>query len=163
MDPALYRAFAHYNSWMTRQVYAACADMPDAERRQDRGAFFKSIHSTLNHILFGDRVWMGRFTGRSYDHKGMGADIFESFADLQEAHLAMSDDISQWVETLDADWLSGDLTWTSTDGKRTSSRPRWLLVSHLFNHQTHHRGQITTLLSQSGRDVGVTDLPFIPQ
>ncbi|MBD8890392.1 DinB family protein [Roseibium litorale] len=163
MDPELYRALARYNSWMTGRLYETCAELSDAQRREDRGAFFKSIHSTLNHILFADSVWMNRFTGRSYAHRGMGVDIHDDFDALRQAHLAITDEISNWVETLDVEWLAGDLTWTSSDGKRTSTRPRWLLVSHLFNHQTHHRGQITTMLSQCGLDIGVTDLPFVPE
>lgn len=162
MDPAPYQAMARYNIWMTERLYETCARLSDVDRRQDRGAFFKSIHSTLNHILFGDSIWMSRFTGKTFAHKGMGNDIHEDFEELRQAHLALAKEILDWAETLDPSWLDEDLTWTSSDGKRTATRPCWLLVTHLFNHQTHHRGQITTLLSQYGVDIGVTDLPFMP-
>ncbi|ADZ69982.1 DinB family protein [Polymorphum gilvum] len=161
-DPILYRRQAAYNFWMTNKLYATCGQMSDAERKADRGAFFRSIHSTLNHLLFGDRIWMGRFTGRSHEHRGMGVDIYDDFGELEQAHRAMAAEIEAFAAGLTPEWLAGTLRWTNTTGTRTLERPRWLLVSHLFNHQTHHRGQITTLLSQSGLDIGVTDLPFMP-
>jgi len=161
-DPALYQRFAKYNAWMTEKVYAAAGELSDEERKADRGAFFRSVHSTLNHILFADRAWMGRFTGRAYEIRGMGVDLFEDFADLKEAHLAMCADITIFSDQLTPEWLAGTQVWTSVTDKKQRQRPRWLLVSHMFNHQTHHRGQVSTLLSQAGKDIGVTDLPFMP-
>ena len=61
-----FRTMAHYNRWMNERLYAVCAEIPDGERRRDRGAFFKSIHGTLNHLLLGDRLWMGRFLDRPF-------------------------------------------------------------------------------------------------
>lgn len=161
-DPALYQRFAKYNSWMTGKVYAAAGEMSDRERKEDRGAFFRSVHSTLNHILFADRAWMGRFTGRAYEIKGMGVDLYEDFSELEAAHLAMCADIDAFSADLTPEWLAGIQVWTSVTDKVQRQRPRWMLVSHMFNHQTHHRGQVSTLLSQAGKDIGVTDLPFMP-
>ncbi|MEO9529107.1 DinB family protein [Roseibium sp.] len=160
--PVLYRRMAAYNALMTERVYAAAGQLSDAERKADKGAFFRSVHSTLNHILFADRAWMGRFTGRSYEIKGMGVDLYEDFEALKAAHLAMCGDISAFCEELTPKWLAGDLQWTSGMDGIARSRPRWLLVTHMFNHQTHHRGQLSTLLTQAGIDIGVTDLPFMP-
>jgi uncharacterized damage-inducible protein DinB len=162
IDPTPYRQLAEYNAWMTGKLYETCAQMTDEERKADKGAFFKSIHSTLNHLLFADRAWMSRFTEHPYEYFGMGEDIYADFPELRTAHLAIAKDIKAWSATLTPAWLSGTLKWTSTGGDRTTERPCWLVVTHLFNHQTHHRGQITTLLTQSGLDVGVTDLPFMP-
>lgn len=162
MNPEIYQRLAAYNTWMTGKLYDTCAKMSDAERKEDRGAFFRSVHSTLNHLLFADRAWMGRFTDRDYPHKGMGVDIFDDFEDLKAAHLEMAADIETFAGELTPEWLAADMRWTSVSGNQTRERPRWLLVTHMFNHQTHHRGQITTLLSQVGLDVGVTDLPFMP-
>jgi uncharacterized damage-inducible protein DinB len=161
-DPELYQRMAKYNSWMTEKVYAAAGALSDADRKADRGAFFRSVHSTLNHILFADRAWMRRFTGTPYEIKGMGVDLYEDFPELKTEHLRMCEDISAFTGQLTADWLAGTLEWTSVTDKTARSRPRWLLVSHMFNHQTHHRGQVSTLLSQAGADIGVTDLPFMP-
>jgi uncharacterized damage-inducible protein DinB len=160
-DVDVNRTFARYNHWMNQKVYEVCAGIDDAERRRDRGAFFKSIHGTLNHLLFGDRVWMGRLSGRQYAVAPMGVDLYDDFEELRAARAAMDQDILDWTAGLTEAWLREPLTWTSGVDGRTRSRPRWLLASHLFNHQTHHRGQLTTLLCQMGRDVGSTDLPWM--
>ena len=160
-DPQLYRTFARYNQRMNRKVYAVRAGIDDAERRRDRGAFFKSIHGTLNHLLFGDRAWLGRLSGRQYAIAPMGVDLYEDFEELPAARAAMDQDILEWTEALTAAWLREPLTWTSGVDGITRTRPRWLLASHLFNHQTHHRGQLTTLLCQMGHDIGSTDLPWM--
>lgn len=162
VDPGLYQRLASYNQWMTAKTYAAAEGMSDHDRKADRGAFFGSVHSTLNHLLFGDRAWMRRFTGRDYVIGGMGVDLYDDFDELRAQHLAMADDIVGFADGLSPDWLAEDLNWTSTVDGLTRVRPRWLCVTHLFNHQTHHRGQLSTLLSQAGIDIGVTDLPFMP-
>lgn len=161
-DVELYRTFARYNQWMNQKVYAVCARIDDAERKRDRGAFFRSIHGTLNHLLFGDRAWLGRFTGKDYALAPMGVDLYDDFQELQAARIAMDQDILAWSAGLSEAWLRDSLTWTSAADGVERTRPRWLLVSHLFNHQTHHRGQLTTLLCQQGHDVGPTDLPWTP-
>lgn len=161
-DVELYQTFARYNQWMNGKVYAVCAEIDDGERKRDRGAFFKSIHGTLNHLLFGDRAWMGRFTGKDYAIAPMGVDLYEDFADLRAARIAMDEDILAWSAGLTEERLSENLSWTSGVDGVTRSRPLWLLVSHMFNHETHHRGQLTTLLSQMGHDIGPTDLPWMP-
>ncbi|MEP3278120.1 MAG: DinB family protein [Stappiaceae bacterium] len=164
LDLQIYQTLAEYNHWMTEKLYAAADSVPDSVRKEDRGAFFRSIHSTFNHILMGDIAWMQRFTERPYPIavKGMGVDIFEDYAALQSAHLDMALYIKDWSQTLKSEWLSGQLHWESLADNVPRERPCWLCVSHLFNHQTHHRGQITTLLKQLDVDVGDTDLPFMP-
>jgi len=162
IDPVIYQRMAKYNAWMTEKAYAAAGRLGDAERKADRGAFFRSVHSTLNHILFADRAWMSRFTGRPYEIRGMGVDLFEEFEELKAAHLEMCADIAAFADDLTPDWLAGTLEWKGVTNPVPRSRPRWLLVTHMFNHQTHHRGQLSTLLTQAGQDIGVTDLPFMP-
>ncbi|TYC49757.1 DUF664 domain-containing protein [Rhodobacterales bacterium] len=162
MDPALYQGLSAYNTWMTEKAYETAGGLSDEERKADRGAFFRSIHSTLNHILFADRIWLGRFTGRTYDVRGMGVDICDDFEDLRSSHLAICAEVSEFTNDLTAGWLAGTLEWTSGQDGTVRRRPRWLVVSHMFNHQTHHRGQLTTLFAQAGVDIGRTDLVFMP-
>jgi uncharacterized damage-inducible protein DinB len=162
IDAEYCQTMAAYNGWMNRKVYEAAAQLPDEERKVDRRAFFRSIHSTLNHILWGDRVWLPRFNGKTYPVGGMGVDLYEEFDPLVEARRAMDDEIVGWAAQLDGEQLAGTLTWYSGVAKRELSRPRWLCVTQMFNHQTHHRGQATTLLKQAGIDPGVTDLPWAP-
>ena len=161
-DLTLYGAFATYNQWMNEKLYATCADIDDDTRKADRGAFFGSLHSTLNHLLFGDRAWMGRFTGKAYTLAPMGADLYADFDELRSERAAMDRDILDWTAGLTDDWLQGDLTWVSGADNIERSRPRWICVSHMFNHQTHHRGQAHCLLTQLGHDIGPTDLPWTP-
>ena len=162
MNPELYQTFARYNQWMNEKLYAACAALSDDQRKENCGAFFGSLHSTLNHLLFGDRAWMKRFTGRAYMLKPIGEDIHDDFGDLKTARRDMDKEISEWAAGLTEDWLAQSVEWKSGVDGATRKQPRWRLASHMFNHQTHHRGQATTLLSQRGIDIGSTDLPFMP-
>ncbi len=159
---ALYQTMARYNAWMNEKLYAAAAALSDAERKRDRGAFFGSIHGTLDHILLGDRAWMNRLAGRDYPMRPIGELLYEDFAALHEARVAMDADILAWTGSLTDEWLAEPMTWTSALYGGDLVHPRWGLVQHLFNHQTHHRGQATTLLTQCGLDVGPTDLPAAP-
>ena len=160
--PEYCQTMAAYNGWMNRTVYEAAARLPDEERKADRGAFFRSIHSTLNHIIWGDYVWLSRFNGKSYPVGKMGVDLFDDFGGLLDARRAMDDEILAWAAQLDAAQLAGSLTWFSGVAQREFTRLRSLCIMQMFNHQTHHRGQVTTLLKQSGIDPGITDLPWAP-
>ncbi|HIK39045.1 DinB family protein [Thermoleptolyngbya sp. M55_K2018_002] len=156
------QTMAKYNQWMNRRLYALCADLSDGDRRQDRGAFFKSIHGTLNHLLYGDRAWLRRFTHQPLTGLAIGQDLYENFDELRQAREQCDKEILIWVQRITADWLAQPFTFHSKADGKAHTLPTWTLVVHLFNHQTHHRGQITTLLSQLGLDPGVTDLPWLP-
>ncbi|PPT05726.1 hypothetical protein CKA32_003009 [Geitlerinema sp. FC II] len=161
-DSSFFVTLAHYNQWMNQKIYQICATIPDEERKRDRGAFFKSIHSTLNHLLFGDLAWMGRFLDRRLTDKRIGEDLYDDFSELQRARETWDDEILQWTKTLSSEWLNRSIVYVSRAYGRTRVLPAWLLVAHMFNHQTHHRGQLTTLLTQAGYDIGSTDLPWMP-
>ena len=153
---------ATYNRWMNEKLYAACAGLSDEERKRDRGAFWKSIHSTLNHLLWGDHAWMGRFNGKSYPAPAVGEDLHDGFDDLRAARVAMDAEILAWAGSLTPAWLAEPMTWTSRLYGFTQTHPRWVQVTHMFNHQTHHRGQVHTLLTQLGIDIGATDVTLLP-
>ena len=154
---------ARYNEWMNSRMYALCASLPDPELRKDRGAFFKSIYATLNHIAYGDLAFMSRFTGNPSVVPEPGADLFGTFELLRAERVALDQRILAWAGSLSSSWLAETHTYKSKIDGKTRTVPRWMLVTHMFNHQTHHRGQVTTLLSQMGLDVGTTDIPFMPQ
>jgi uncharacterized damage-inducible protein DinB len=162
IDVEYCQALAAYNAWMNGKLYAAAATMSDADRKADRGAFFRSLHSTLNHLVWADGLWLGRFNGRSYPTGPIGVDLHDGFDELLAARRALDDDIGAWAASVTAEQLAGTLTWYSGVARRELSRPRWLCVVQMFNHQTHHRGQATTLLKQAGIDPGITDLPWAP-
>lgn len=157
------RMMAAYNSEMNRRVYGAAASLTDTERRADRGAFWKSIHGTLAHILWGDSAWMSRFDGWPrppipIDQSGRLVENFEELRSLREKADA---EIEAWAERLDPAWLQADLTWFSQSTRHESRRNRGQLVVHFFNHQTHHRGQAHAMLTALGQDPGDTDLPIV--
>lgn len=156
-----YETMATYNHWMNQKLYAICAEIPDELRKADRGAYFKSIHGTLNHLLYGDRVWLGRFLEQPF-HGKVGEELYSDFDELRHQREITDRDLIEWAKSLASEWLSRSLTYTSGIDGKTRVLPTWLLVTHLFNHQTHHRGQLTTLLSQLGYDPGITDLPWLP-
>jgi uncharacterized damage-inducible protein DinB len=157
------RAMADYNRWQNGNLYDCADRLTEDQRRQSRAAFWDSIHGTLNHLLWGDQIWLSRFAGtptpRAKSVKGSTTQ-YESWADLMAARMAFDETIIGWAAKLDPPWLQGDLTWFSGSTGREVTRPKWLLVTHFFNHQTHHRGQVHCLLTQFGMDPGVTDLPF---
>ncbi len=164
MTPEYCRALARYNRWMNDKVYAAASKLTDGERKLDRGAFFRSIHGTCNHLLLADRVWMGRFTGVSLhgDWLGPGGirsldqELYADFDELRRERVKTDGEIEGWVATLTAARLEAPLRYERKG--LIYDHPLWWSVGHLFNHQTHHRGQVTTLLLQAGQDPGVTDL-----
>lgn len=168
-----YAALARYNTWMNEKVFTSAAALEDADRKRDLGAFFGSVHGTLNHVLLADRIWLGRFTGRpeefsSRDAKGnviqvraLSQELYDDFERLWQERRATDRAIEQYAETLTAEGISGTFTYGSLGGK-SFTHPLWWALTHFFNHQTHHRGQASALLTRLGADVGVTDfLAFV--
>jgi len=153
---------ATYNAWMNERLYDLCAGLTDEARKRDMGAFFKSIHGTLNHLLLADRVWMGRFTGKPFAVRSLDQEIYADFAELRSQRSRTDGDITAWVASLDAKDFERDFSYTSIAKPQPRSAPLWLAITHFFNHQTHHRGQLTTLMKQLGIDPGVTDLIWMP-
>ncbi len=156
------RTFARYNRWMNERLYEHCARLSDAQRKEDVGAFFKSIHGTLNHLLLADRVWLGRFTGRPFHADSLAQELYADFDELRSQRATTDDAIDAWVASLDLERLAADLSYTSLSNPAPRRFPLWIAAAHFFNHQTHHRGQLTTLLAQRGIDPGVTDLLALP-
>jgi uncharacterized damage-inducible protein DinB len=150
-----YRGLARYNRWMNEKVYAAASSLPDEARKRDLGAFFRSLHGTLNHILLADRIWLGRIVGPVFTAP-LDAELYADFDALRGERARTDDDIDAWVATLDEEKLAGPFRYTRRGAE--VEHPLWQAALHLFNHQTHHRGQATTLLAQLGVDPGVTDL-----
>ena len=140
--------FAGYNAWANRRLYEAAAGLTDAQYREDRGAFFKSVHGTLNHLLVGDRVWMHRFTGEGAAPARLDLILFEDFAGLRTAREAEDKRIVDYTKSLDEAKLAGVIRYRRVTSPETVEQPLALALAHFFNHQTHHRGQAHALLSQ---------------
>ncbi|ARP77779.1 MULTISPECIES: DinB family protein [Bordetella] len=168
-SPADLQLLADYNQWMNQRLYACAAQLPPAELARERGAYFGSLLGTLNHVAVGDRVWLRRFAAHPARPAALQPVLaLPTPARLDEilypalpplaAHRAWLDQrIVDWTAQLRPEDLACELAYTSLAGE-TARRPFGGLVLHFFNHQTHHRGQATTLLSQAGIDMGATDL-----
>ncbi|MDB4988941.1 MAG: hypothetical protein JWN04_4119 [Myxococcaceae bacterium] len=164
-----YRVLARYNRWMNRKLYALAGTLDDADRKRNLGGFFGSVHGTLNHLLVGDRWWMWRLTkdperylsrsvaGEVIKLSTLDQELYEEFEVLHRERERTDEDILEWTYALDEAALDGTLEYSTSRGE-LQSHVLWWAVGHLFNHQTHHRGQLTTLLKQLGVDPGVTDL-----
>lgn len=163
MRPTQAIDMALYNRWMNQRIFDVCAQLSDDQRKEDQGAFFKSIHGTLNHILLGDKIWLGRFLGRPFTVMNLDQELHSDFGALLQDRVNTDSEIVEWANTLTNDVLNSVLEYLSVVNPAPRKYEMWFAVSHFFNHQTHHRGQITTLLSQLGVDVGVTDLIWLPE
>lgn len=159
------RMMARYNRWMNEKVYAAAAQMTSDALGADRGAFFGSVLGTLNHLMVADLIWLQRFAtlpsgGALAALRGLAAPTaldempYPDFAVLREKRQWLDAVIESWAGALQDQDLDQVLCYA---GGRFRKRLDGV-VMHFFNHQTHHRGQLTTLLSQAGLDVGETDL-----
>lgn len=161
-DGSYYQLMAQYNLWMNQKIYTICSNIPDQKRKQDLGAFFKSVHGTLNHLLYGDKAWMGRFTKEPFSVNAIAQELYCDFDALKAEREKTDEEILEWSKHLDPKWLSQEFEYTSNVDNKRRVLPTWVLVTHMFNHQTHHRGQVTTLIKQLGYDPGVTDIPWLP-
>ncbi|MGA6974306.1 MAG: DinB family protein [Candidatus Binatus sp.] len=170
MDPITqFGTLAKYNTWMNRSMYDTCAALSDEERKRDLHAFFGSIHRTLNHLLLTDRVQMGRFvgadrmhsvdeSGRPLEIRSLDQELYADFTVLRWEREKTDAVIETWTSEITPQFLGRYMVYDAMSAAGRYSVPMWIAVTHFFNHQTHHRGQITTLLSQLDRDPGVTDL-----
>ncbi|RHX91959.1 DinB family protein [Leptospira stimsonii] len=161
ISPEHCRLLAEYNRWMNEKVYSTSSKLSDLQRKEDRGAYFKSIHSTLNHILWVDLSWLARFQGKELPKGTAGSDLYSDFGELFRKRKECDEKIIEWASGIESTWLETPFRFFSIVYQRELEKPTWVLVDHIFNHQTHHRGQITTLLSQMGLDVGITDLAWM--
>ena len=164
IDLGYLQRMARYNRWQNENLYGVADRLSDQERRRERGAFFGSIHGTLSHLLWADRIWMSRFWLGPAPEGGIpqSVSMYPDWHALQRARAAFDATMVGWADTLDPSALAGDLTWYSGAAKREVTKPRWLLITHVFNHQTHHRGQVHCMLTQAGGKPGDTDLPLMP-
>jgi uncharacterized damage-inducible protein DinB len=166
IDPAYVRRMARYNCWQNENLYGVADTLSEDARRQECGAFFGSIHKTLNHLLWADRTWMSRFTSEVQSPQvGIpeSVTLYPDWDGLKRERAAFDGTMVDWADRLDANWLHGDITYFSGALNRELTKPRWQLMTHFFNHQTHHRGQVHCMLTQAGGKPHSTDLPAMPE
>jgi uncharacterized damage-inducible protein DinB len=170
ITPQYAMTMAMYNRWQNRSLYGAAATLSDAERRRERGAFFGSIHKTLSHLLWGDDTWLSRLGGfppPTITTVAESTGYCSDWKALQVAREHTDQTIIDWTSRITMTDLEGDFSWIpspsgSGAAPRPLTKPRWLVVTHMFNHQTHHRGQVHAMLTAAGAKPDVTDIQFMP-
>jgi uncharacterized damage-inducible protein DinB len=165
IDRAYVQRMARYNRWQNANIYGTAGRLSDDERRRERGAFFGSIHKTLSHLVWADHIQMSRFTNAPRPQAGIpeSASLFPDWDALKEERTRFDGTIVEWADAVDPAWLARDHTYYSGAMKRDVTQPCWVLVTHMFNHQAHHRGQVHCMLTQAGAKPSDTDLPFMPE
>lgn len=163
------RLMAKYNEWMNTKLYDAAMSLPIEELIANRKAFFSSILGTLNHLAVGDTIWLKRFATHPANYSALelvrnlpaptslGQYLYTDIQSLSKHRKLLDQVITEWSHSIADQDLDHALRYTNTKGA-VADKNFFSLVMHFFNHQTHHRGQTTTLLSQANVDVGVTDL-----
>jgi uncharacterized damage-inducible protein DinB len=163
ITPGYVQVMARYNTWQNDNIFGAAGRLDDENRKAHRGAFFGSIHATLNHVLWADQMWLWRFGANDRPAPKTitdGLAQFENWDELLAARKKFDASIEDWAGTLKESDLGGNLEWVSGGTGQNMTTPRWVAIMHIFNHQTHHRGQVHALLTTSGVKPGITDLPF---
>lgn len=163
IDSNYCKHFARYNRWQNQSIYAAAEKLDDATRNRNMGAFFKSIHATLNHLLVGDRLWLSRFDGIPSGITALDELLYGEFDEMKKQRAFTDDRMDRFVASVTAEQIASSLTFRRLSGNQDEVTMRFeICLMQYFNHGTHHRGQVTTLLMQCGVDPGATDLPWLP-
>lgn len=156
---------AAYNTWQNKSVRRCVDALSEAELAKDRGVFFGSLQATLNHLLWGDLLWMSRFDGGPEPSIEIASStsVTPTVAEWAAERVITDARIEEWARGLHALDLTGDLTWFSGTLNAEIAMPKAICVTHFFNHQTHHRGQIHAMLTAAGQSPDRTDLVFMPE
>ncbi len=158
------RMMARYNRWQNESLFGAAQSLSDDARRQTRGAFWGSIHGTLSHIYWADRIWLSRFDAA--DAPGVplsDSGIFETdWNTLSAKRRALDAVILNWTASYPDGPISGSLSWYSGAAGRDVTAPLAVVLPHIFNHQTHHRGQVHAMLTVAGATPADTDIFLMP-
>jgi uncharacterized damage-inducible protein DinB len=149
---------AAYNAWCNERIYEVAAQLSEVDFHADRGAFFKSVNGTLNHLLVADRIWLKRFTGKGEAPDRLDVILYGSLSDLRRARRNEDERIIAYVESLSEADIAGRIRYRTISNPVEIEQPLTSTLTHFFNHQTHHRGQVHCLLTGLGRDGPILDL-----
>jgi uncharacterized damage-inducible protein DinB len=152
--------FAAYNAWANQRIYDVASGLTKAEFARDTGAFFKSMRGTLNHLLVADRIWLKRFTGEGDAPAKLDTILYIDLPKLRVAREAEDRRLIDWIGSLSEKALAGRFTYMTVTDMRTVSQRLAPALAHLFNHQTHHRGQAHTILTMLGKEAPSLDLIY---
>lgn len=163
ISPGYVQRMARYNRWQNENLYGAADALGDAARRLDRGSFFQSIHATLSHILWADELWMSRLSDWE-PPRGPSREtpLYDDWSDLKSRRAKADQRFLSWSDALSQADIDGDLHWYSGSLERDMTSPRAVCIMQVFNHQTHHRGQVHAMLTAADARPDDTDIPFMP-
>lgn len=158
------RTMSRYNRWQNGETFTAASSLSDEMRREKRGAFWQSIHGTLSHIYWADRIWLSRFDLTEPPSVPLKeSDKFvEDFDELAKHRIDLDDLLVRWCDDYQEGAIIGDLEWFSGAANKNVKAPLAVVLSHFFNHQTHHRGQVSAMLTAAGCETADTDLFLMP-
>ncbi|MEL6505338.1 MAG: DinB family protein [Pseudomonadota bacterium] len=152
--------FAHYNTWANGKLLDAVGTLSHEDYRRDCGAFFKSLHGTLNHLLVADQIWMHRFTKEGPCPTALDQILHDDFPSLQKAGIEMDARVEAFTQTLTDEDLAQNFTYTPVTTPDPVSLRLSVALAHLFNHQTHHRGQCHSILHELTGNAPALDLIY---
>lgn len=155
-----YQMLAAYNAWANRLLYAAVTELSEDELHRDTGAFFGSVFATLSHILVADRVWLNRFTGEGPKPKTLDEKPYATLPELHAARVQEDARIIDFIDSLTPDQLEASFSYTPVTSPELVSHKLWPALTHFFNHQTHHRGQVHAGLTGMGKPSLSLDLIY---
>jgi uncharacterized damage-inducible protein DinB len=146
-----YHMLADYNAWANRLVYAAAAQLSEEELHQDTGAFFGSVFATLSHLITADRIWLNRFTGQGPKPKALNERPYERLEDLRAARVEEDDRLIRFTRSLTPKAIEQPFSYSPVSSPEIVTQKLWPALTHIFNHQTHHRGQVHAGLTGMGK------------
>jgi uncharacterized damage-inducible protein DinB len=160
----LHQTFARYNSWMNGKLLDSCSQLRDDARKKPLSVPFGSLHGLWNHLLVADNIWLSRFeeTPLPFKFRGLDRELYADWNELKTARTTLDGKICDFANGLNEERLSSILGWTPATSPTARQMPFWIVLAHFWNHQTHHRGQITCAMELLGADCGVTDLLMLP-
>lgn len=158
------RMMARYNRWQNQSIFSAAQTLSDAARREQRGAFWGSIHGTLSHIYWADRIWLSRFDAAAAPDVPLAesATFVADWAQLAECRVQLDEAVVAWADGYEAGIIAGTLSWYSGVAQSDVTAPLAIILPHIFNHQTHHRGQVHAMLTAAGAKPADTDIFLMP-
>ena len=155
---ANFQLLANFNTWANTKIFSSCKKLDDTEYKKDRKAFFSSIHGTLNHLLVVDRAYISRIEGKNHDLKSLDQILYENLFQLEEARIKEDKRLVDLVNNLSKESINKEITYKGFETGNQTYTINLVLIT-LFNHQTHHRGQIHNMLSQTGIKPPQIDIP----
>jgi len=153
-----FQLLANFNTWANTKIFSSCKELDDTEYKKDRGAFFSSIHGTLNHLLVVDRAYISRIEGKDHGLKSLDQILYENLFQLEKSRIEEDKRLVDLVNNLSEESINKEITYNGFETGKTIYTINTILIT-LFNHQTHHRGQIHNMLSQAGIKPPQIDIP----